>query len=377
MTVRLRPHVISVRSAHQEGTGDARRVASIAAAFAIGGIDARYSALIGPTESLRELFRGPVGLLRLAGLVPQFLITGRPLQVLMVHMALARRGITCESGELPIYVTSRVVPVNRPHPYVTDFVDSMAENARVSAGDGNWLTRALWRMEARRFERWESAVSRDGALATAVSDEEATTIGPGVETVVIEVDTESGPTARKADRTVLFPGSLFYRPNDEAARWVVSELVPALVAKGWSPSQIVIAGRSPKPGLVELCRGAGATVKANVPDLQDLMRVAGAVVVPLRLGSGVQTKVLHAYACQTPLVMTPRANRGINLSTSDKAGVVVLPRDAASWADAIERVMECPPSADRRAEVLTDYRPARVRQRWLQLLLPLLGGVNE
>lgn len=377
MTLCLRPHVISVRSAHQEGTGDARRVASIAAAFEIGGINARYSALIGPTDSLRELFRGPVGLLRLAGLVPQFLTTRRPLQVLLVHKAMVTRGITSELGELPIYVTSRVVPVNRPHPYVTDFVDSMAENARASVREGNWLTRAFWRIEARRFERWESVVSRDAALATAVSDEEAATIGPGVETVLIEVGTESGPTARGGDRTVLFPGSLFYRPNDEAARWVISELVPALVAKGWSPSQIVIAGRNPKPGLEELCHEAGVTVKADVPDLQDLMRVAGAVVVPLRLGSGVQTKVLHAYACHSPLVMTPRANRGINLSTSDKGGVVVLPRDAATWADAIERVMEYPRSANGRADVLTDYRPAQVRQRWLQLLLPLLGVADE
>ncbi len=377
MTHPLRPHVISVRSAHQEGTGDARRVASLAGAFEIGGIDARYSALIGPTDSLRALFRGPVGLLKLASLLPRFVLTGRPLQVLLVHEAMAARNITSEPGELPVYVTSRVVPVHRPHPYVTDLVDSLAENARATLRGASWPARIFWRVEARRLERWEAAVVREGALATAVSDEEAACIAPGVETVVIEVDADSSPTTPRSSRTVLFPGSLFYGPNDEAARWIVRDLVPALVDHGWSPSQVVIAGRSPGAALQALCSDAGVTLEADVPDLHEMMRAAGVVIVPLELGSGVQNKVLHAYACHAPLVMTARANRGINLPAREDDGVVVLPRDAAAWATAIERLLERPPSVEGRADLLSSYRPDRVRQRWLQLLHPLLAGADE
>lgn len=373
MVARPIAHVISVRTSALDGTGDAKRAASIALALQGHGIEVKQSSLLGSSQSMRDLFTGWRGHLRLLGLIPRFLFSRRPLQVLLVQRELNARGIGSKPGEVPVYVTSRCVPAVRDGgPFAVDFVDSLAKNARGSAADSTGFRRMFWLVEAGRLARWEAAVSRDATVSAAVSSVEAGLIGPRVKEIPIEISVPLAEPQKARECTALFAGNLFYRPNDEAAQWIVRELLPRLLERGWGANRIVIAGRNPTRELRHLCQDAGVTLKVNVPDLGDVMGKCGVMLVPLALGSGIQTKVLECYASRAPLLMTPRANIGLDIECSDT--VIVAEREASPWAIHVDHLAKTASTHDSRQHLLNKYRAPSVRENWYRILSPLFGA---
>ncbi len=92
----------------------------------------------------------------------------------------------------------------------------------------------------------------------------------------------------------------------------------------------------------------------RVPDIRPYLAHASVAVAPLRIGRGVQTKVLEAMSMAVPVVATPDATQGLELS-----GGTLVASDAREFADRIVSLLR---SADRReigscarAKVVSDY----------------------
>lgn len=145
---------------------------------------------------------------------------------------------------------------------------------------------------------------------------------------------------------LLFTGTLNYPPNEEAARFLIAELAPALAA---SPRlQLCIAGRNATPQLrsllamhpeIEFIDGA--------EDLVPCFATALAVLVPLRAGGGTKLKTIEAFACALPVVSTREGVRGLGA----QAGEHYLPAETPrQFADAIARIAGDPALAARLGE---------------------------
>jgi glycosyltransferase involved in cell wall biosynthesis len=113
--------------------------------------------------------------------------------------------------------------------------------------------------------------------------------------------------------TILFPGALNWQPNVEAARVLVTEVLPQ-VQKQIPGVNIVIAGRLPDPSIIRLAESNTAvTLIANPPDMLPIFTKAAVVVVPLEAASGTRLKILQALAVGRPVVSTPVGAEGFGL----------------------------------------------------------------
>jgi len=365
--------LITLRPPDPQGSGDSRRAQSIVRALEGAGHTVVLAPILAPGQTLFSSLLRPTALMHLIWVLLRYGFT-RPLQWVAVQALVPGN----PSGELSphqtaFYVTSRVAPPEPPAGFVIDFVDSLAANARGRSHRGPGVS-AFWRREARLLERWERELAAKSMLATAVSETECATIAPNVAAVPLEIGPRLRPSPeaeargyQSQDPTVLFAGNLYYHPNAEAARWVLEVLTPALVSRGWRREQVVLAGRRPGRALAAMAERAGATLLADVPDLQNVIEGASVCLAPLLLGSGIQFKVLDALQAGVPVAMSAQANRGIGLSDSDM--VRVVERKAEPFCDAIDILLT------RRNRVvpadvhslLASASPAAVQHRWRSL----------
>ncbi|MBE7210069.1 MAG: glycosyltransferase, partial [Gluconacetobacter diazotrophicus] len=137
---------------------------------------------------------------------------------------------------------------------------------------------------------------------------------------------EAGPGF--AERSgLVFLGNYGHEPNEDAARWLVEELMPLVWAR--QPGlTCILAGRDMTPRIHALGR-PGVEILGAVSELRPLWDRVRLSVAPLRFGAGVKGKVLDSFAAGVPCVMTPVAAEGLELPPSLSSWVAAEPRELA------------------------------------------------
>lgn len=157
--------------------------------------------------------------------------------------------------------------------------------------------------------------------------------------------------------TVAFLGSLDYRPNQEAVRWIVRQLWPRVVAQV-PEARLTIAGSSPPPWMAGLT-GDSVRFAGRVEDSAAFLQQHAVVIAPLFAGGGMRIKVLEAMALGRPLVATALGAGGVDVRDGHDA---LLAEDAGSFATAVVQLLRDPALATRigasaRATVSREYDP--------------------
>lgn len=111
--------------------------------------------------------------------------------------------------------------------------------------------------------------------------------------------------------TFLFAGTLGYYPNEDAVRWLCTEIVPRIRALAGEGFEVHIAGAAAPKGLRETVEGARLRWIGEVENLAPYYAAAHAVIVPLRAGGGTRIKVLEAFGYRRPVVATSIGVEGI------------------------------------------------------------------
>lgn len=141
-----------------------------------------------------------------------------------------------------------------------------------------------------------------------------------------------GPEGRAG---LLFVGGFRHTPNVDAARWLVTDILPRVRARR-PDIELHVVGSELPPHLSAL-GGDGVHWHGHVADLSPLLRSSRLSVAPLRFGAGVKGKVNQALAAGLPVVATTCAVEGMGLVD----GIDALVADAAdAFADAIVRGCE-------------------------------------
>ncbi|MFM8271172.1 MAG: glycosyltransferase [Gemmata sp.] len=186
----------------------------------------------------------------------------------------------------------------------------------------NPMKRWYIRQQLRKFERFERWAYSAATAAIAVSREDAKLIRSefgGTRARVVEngVDVDFFRPQRDVDRDparMLFLGSLDWRPNQDAARVLLTELLPAVRARA-PRATAVLVGRRPPEWLRALAAATpGAELHADVPDVRPFLARCGFLAVPLRIGGGSRLKILEALAAGTPVVSTRVGAEGLELT---------------------------------------------------------------
>jgi glycosyltransferase involved in cell wall biosynthesis len=179
----------------------------------------------------------------------------------------------------------------------------------------------------------------DGATAVSAGDAEVLrSFNPALKVRVIEngVDTDYfRPQERPVDRnTIVFTGSMDWRPNQDAALYFAAEIFPILQPRR-PRIRAYFVGRNPSRGVMELARIPGLYVTGAVDDVRPYLAQAGAFIVPLRIGGGSRLKILEALAMGKAVVSTTIGAEGLRVKDGENIVIRDGPREFA------EAVLAC------------------------------------
>jgi glycosyltransferase involved in cell wall biosynthesis len=167
-------------------------------------------------------------------------------------------------------------------------------------------------LQWQRLRRFESWACRHVDAVVAVSDVDAAAlrqIAPKSEIAVVPngLDVESyARSAQSADlahQSLVFTGTMDYRPNIDAVLWFAQRVYP-LVRQRVPEACLYVVGRRPHSRLDPLRGLPGIEITGGVPDTRPYIRAASVYVIPLLSGGGTRFKVLEAMAMQCPIVST-------------------------------------------------------------------------
>jgi glycosyltransferase involved in cell wall biosynthesis len=226
---------------------------------------------------------------------------------------------------------------------------------RYAETETNWLKRWYICRQQRKFERFEAWAYSTCNCAIAVSDEDARLIRErfGARNVAVVdngVDTNyfepQSPSERDPFR-ILFLGSLDWRPNLDAVRVLLDEILPR-VRTAEPRATLALVGRKPPAWLRDLAANKpGVELHADVADVRPFLAGAGMLAVPLRIGGGSRLKILEALAAGLPVITTSVGAEGLQLQSGAH---ITLADDAEAMADGIVRLMNNPIAAQQQAE---------------------------
>jgi glycosyltransferase involved in cell wall biosynthesis len=193
-------------------------------------------------------------------------------------------------------------------------------------------------LQAAKLRRYEGAAVSSADAVAVVSEADAAAldrIGRPRRLAVVPngVDTARLPR-RSGDgdgRTVLFTGTMDYRPNVDAVAWFVSEVWPRVRASAPS-ARFRIVGRAATPAVRALAGSPGVEVTGEVDDVAPYFGDAAVYVAPLRIGGGSRLKLLEACAHGVPIVSTSLGAEGIDLVPGRDA---LLADEPAPFAGAV------------------------------------------
>lgn len=186
----------------------------------------------------------------------------------------------------------------------------------------------------------------DGCVVTSERERShMTAVVPGKLTVAVPNGVDLGrfaPQREVSTSGLVFTGLMSYRPNIDAVTYFVRKILP-LIHRTRPAETFTIVGW----GITDEVRALlGPLVIATswVPDVRPYLASAGAVVAPVRIGSGTRLKVLEALAMARPLVSTSLACEGLGLESGSHLLVADNP---SRFAEAVIRVLEDRSLADR------------------------------
>lgn len=270
----------------------------------------------------------------------------RPAYARLVTDLLRRRTFDLVHCEWTPYATY-LDQVQRPVVIAAHNVEWQVWNRLADAAD-RWPERLLLRRQARTMERFERRTFARWSHVTAVSEADRDLLqamGARHVTVVpngVDLDLFAPqPASAETILTLVFTGSMDWRPNQDAVRWFIDQVHPRLAAL--LPYRLLVVGRQPPEWLNDpKQRPSELIVTGTVDDIRPWYAQGHLFVVPLRAGGGSRLKILEAMAVGRAVISTTIGaegiaySAGIDLEIADEADQFVE-RIVALWQNPARR----------------------------------------
>lgn len=213
------------------------------------------------------------------------------------------------------------------------------------------VRRIFFRVEERKVRPYEAQVCADFDRVVLVGQrdvEELARSAPLKNACVCPHGQDIPPrarlrAARREPGAIVFSGVMATYTNVDAASWFAREIFPR-VERAVPEARFWIVGRHPQRALRALARPPRVVVTGEVEDVSEWLCRASVAVDPLRMGAGMQNKLVQFMGCELPVVATSVANEGIG--ARDGAEVLVR-NDPEGFAEAVIGLLRDPDARER------------------------------
>jgi sugar transferase (PEP-CTERM/EpsH1 system associated) len=240
-----------------------------------------------------------------------------------------------------------------------------------------WPEAAYSFVQWRRLRRYEAWVCRCADRVVAVSQADARALRrlvPDLDVTVIPngIDTQAylpaAVESQAACRSLVFTGTMDFRPNVDAVLWFTKEVWPLIKAEV-PDAHFSVVGQRPHRRLDPLREDRDMTLTGWVEDVRPHIADAAVYVAPLRMGGGTRLKLLEAMAMSKPVVATSLGAEGYPIADGRE---LILADTAAEFAEAVIAVLHSP---GRRVELGRRARAFVERRYDWRAIVPCLEQV--
>ena len=251
-------------------------------------------------------------------------------------------------------------------------------DARIPA---RWPGAAYSFAQWRRLLRYETLVCRraDRVLAVSQADAEALhRLVPEVKATVVPngIDTRayqpqiSNLKSQIPNDTLVFTGTMDFRPNVDAVLWFAREVLP-LIREQVGDVRFLAVGQRPHRRLDVLQGDPAVTLTGFVDDPRPYIADAAVYVVPLRMGGGTRFKILEALAMGKPVVSTTLGAEGFPVTHERE---LLLADEPEEFAQAVVSLLNEPERGSKLGRAGRAFVEARYDWR---VIVPLVEAAYE
>jgi sugar transferase (PEP-CTERM/EpsH1 system associated) len=246
----------------------------------------------------------------------------------------------------------RTVPLvaRLPFPKVMDFQDALSMNTerRMEHSTGLWRRILHFEFKMLRSTEYNAFKIFDALTIISETDNDAIPHKKSGEVHVLPngVDFDYfAPQQLPKTHDIVFCGNMQYMPNVDASRFLIEEVMP-IVWDTHPDAKVLLAGATPKANVRKLA-GPQVEVSGSVPDIRPCYAASRIFVAPMRMGSGLQNKLLEAMAMGIPCITTPLANEALGATPGEQ---ILIGNDANQLASHIISLLDNPEAAARMAD---------------------------
>ena len=240
-------------------------------------------------------------------------------------------------------------------PKAIDYQDIFSYGMKRRANIASFITRPVFNMEYRRLKRFEaitfdqfdvrSIISEpDRALFPHEKRDEILIIPNGVDHDFFK------PQNREKKYDLVFTGNMSYPPNVNAVEYLANDIMP-LVWKTLPETTLYIAGATPDPK-VKKAASERIIVSGWLDDIRDAYAQSRVFIAPMRIGTGLQNKLLEAMSMRLPAITSPLANASLGAQPDEE---VLIGSNAEEMAQNIITLLTDKEKAERLAQSGYDF----------------------
>ena len=176
-------------------------------------------------------------------------------------------------------------------------------------------------MEYRRLCRYEASIFEDFDVKSIISEpdrdlfpherrDEILIIPNGVDHDFFK------PQEREKLYDLVFTGNMSYPPNVNAVDYLANDILP-IVWKTLPEVKLYIAGATPDPKVKKVA-SERIIVSGWLDDIRDAYAQSRVFIAPMRIGTGLQNKLLEAMSMRLPAITSPLANASLGAKPNEE-----------------------------------------------------------
>lgn len=241
-------------------------------------------------------------------------------------------------------------------PKTLDYMDALSRGMSRRLEVSPFYLKPFIRIETTRLKRYEHFIFSAFDHKTIISEQDRQYIihAENQEIAIIRNGVDQSffypkPTAAKKFE-LLFTGNMSYPPNVDTVEYLCNEVLPLLI-KDHPTIKLVIAGANPSTKVKSL-KSDNVEVTGWVDDIREYYAAAKIFVAPLKIGSGLQNKLLEAMSMGLPCITSTLANNALKANHEES---ILIGNNKEEICQQINYLLENKEEADRIAKNGYDF----------------------